>query len=268
MKKAINIFDLIDEVNKDLGEDLLVGVIPKKDVAVHIMIMDERIGGQQKIITNTPYDIFTKKDDILRMKKKIISVLIPYGFVSFANPYEQFVSKAKQQIVKIRNFLKAKDYLEDRYGIKFVHYACMGDSLDCFVIFPKLECRSNQMFKFSMYYSILFDGDKISEKSLNAYCRKMDKVITRMKCLSAAFDNQELVYNGKDFYKQCTIKKSGFGDWIIKFPYYVNKYFTNRGIDDIQKLMKIYRYKDTNYCIWRGTTPEEFTAMRELIQCQ
>lgn len=265
MKKAINIFDLIEEVNKDLGEDLLVAVVPENDISVYVMVADKKIGKQQKLIISSKYDMFTKKDDILHAKKRIVSVLIPFGFISLINPYEQFLSKAKQQVSKIRNFLKTKDYLESRYGIEFGHYACMGNSLDCFVVFPKLECRMNPMFKFATYYSLLFDGDKISEKSLKSYCRKMDKVITRMKCLSAAFDNCELMWNGKNFYKHCTIKRSGFGDWIIKFPY-IDKYFAAQGINDIKKLIKIYHYKDTDYCIWRGSTPEEFTMMRELLK--
>ena len=32
------------------------------------------------------------------------------------------------------------------------------------------------------------------------------------------------------------------------------------------KIMDIYHYKDTDYCIWKGKTPEDFSMMRELLQ--
>lgn len=277
VKKAANIFDIIEEVNKDLGEDLVFAC--EGDYSIFAKVADEEltVDGKWTRQIGKKYEIFTNTEDIEERKKRVLSM---FCNVSFANPYSQLLEASKNNIAKIRNYHKVLLYLSDRYGMPFAGYANVGSEIKCYVVFPDVRCRMNPMFGFAQYFTLWFDGNKISKKSLEAYCRKMDKVAERMKCLWKAFGNNEYAVHirpdgepvfGKNFYQLCEIKRSRSGEWLIKFPYTLtnkrdNFYGNER--EALSKLMKMFRYKDENFCIWKASSPEEFEMTRELLKCQ
>jgi len=273
MKKAINVFDIIEEVNKDLGMDLFVAYIFDDNYSVYAMVTEARFAYSSihRQVGNK-YETFTDKNKIEDIKKKILS-MVCYS-ISSANPYDVFIKKARDTIAKKKSVFKTLDYLNERYGIKFRGYANMGSEFLCYVVSPDLNCSWMNMFKCSHYFSLYFDkNNNISEKSLKAYCRKMDIIIERMKCINAAFGNEEFLYHGKNFYFFCDIKKSRDGEWIVKFPYMFLKNgkriygkFYGKDLSIIHKIMELYHYKDTDFCIWKGKTPGEFEMVRELIK--
>ena len=274
VKKAVNVFDIIEEVNKDLGEDLIFAYESEDDYPISAMVADKEltVGGKLTRQIGKKYETFTKIEDIEERKKRVLSM---FCNVSFANPYSQLLEASKNNIAKIRNYHKVLLYLSDRYGMPFAGYANMGEVMKCYVVFPNIRCRVAPMFKFAKYFTLWFEGNKISKKSLEAYCRKMDKIAERMKCLWKAFDDHEYAtlnrggYCGKNFYNLCEIKRCRSGDWMIKFPYTLTAKKNNFYGDEtvmLPKLMKMFRYKDTDYCIWKASSPEEFETMRDLIK--
>lgn len=272
VKKLVDAFDIIDEVNKDLGEDLFFARESTNDCVISAMLADKALGGPATRLIAHRCDTFHKQKDIINLKKNVLSMC---SYVHESMPYDKILENAKNNNEKKRSFSKAREYLESRYGIKFGCYANCGEELRCFVIYPELEARFMPITKFANYYCLWFDGDKISEKSLKSYCRKMDKVIERLKCVHAAFGGGEYMANGKNFYKLCDIRKNTYGkDWILKFPYTL-KFYRRAirrgdlyGVDPefMVKLMNTFHYKDTDYCIWKASSPEEFEMMRELLR--
>lgn len=276
VKKTYTVFDIIEEVNKDLDEDLIFAYEPEGDYPISAMVADKEltVGGKLTRQIGKKYETFTKTEDIEERKKRVLSM---FCNVSFANPYSQLLEASKNNIAKIRNYHKVLLYLSDRYGMPFGGYANMGEVIKCYVVFPNIRCRMAPMFKFAQYFTLWFEGNKISKKSLEAYCRKMDKVAERMKCIWKAFDDHEYstlnkgVFRGKNFYNLCEIKRCRSGDWMIKFPYTLTAKSDNFYGDEremLRKLMNMYRYKDANYCIWKASTPQEFEMTRELLRCQ
>ena len=279
VKKAVNVFDIIEEVNKDLGEDLIFAYEPEGDYPISAMVADKEltVGGKMTRQIGKKYETFTKIEDIEARKKRVLSM---FCNVSFANPYSQLLEASKNNIAKIRNYHKVLLYLSDRYGMPFAGYANIGSQIKCYVVFPDVKCRMNPMFGFAKYFTFWFDGNKISKKSLEAYCRKMDKVAERMRCLWKAFGDNEYFFHvrpdgnamaSKNFYHLCEIKRSRSGEWLIKFPYTLTKKrdnFYGSEREMLAKLMKMFRYKDESFCIWKASNPEEFEMTRELLKCQ
>lgn len=273
-----NYFSIIEMVNKDLGENFFLAFVPDTDLNVGIGITDPLWRPGYKHL-GYKYRTFSDLDSINEIKKYILST-VSVGIDIIKNkPYEEILNITKTYIKKRRNCDKILKDLGNQYGVCFGSYPCSSKYFDVtnnnFVIFPKVACKNMDMFKFCKYYTLRFDTNgNVIEKSLNSYRRKMDKVIVRIKCLTAAFDNTEMRINNGDFYKFCDIKKSGFGDWIIKFPYTINKktngvWISGYKKDDVNvvtKLMDMFRYKDFDFCIWRASTPEEFEMMRELLK--
>lgn len=276
VKKTYTVFDIIEEVNKDLGEDLIFAYEPEGDYSISAMVADKDLCVSRTLSRQigTRGELLVEKDDIEDKKKKILSM---FCNCCMANKYNQILKVAKSNIEKVRNYHKVLLYLSDRYGMPFAGYANMGEIMKCYVVFPNIRCRMAPMFKFAQYFTLWFEGNKISKKSLEAYCRKMDKVAERMKCIWKAFDDHEYstlhngVFRGKNFYNLCEIKRCRSGDWMIKFPYTLTAKSDNFYGDEremLRKLMNMYRYKDTNYCIWKASTPQEFEMTRELLRCQ
>ncbi len=275
MKKTVNIFDVIEEVNKDLGEDLIFAC--EDDYFISAMVADKELTAGRMLTRQVgkKYETFTKKEDIEERKKRVLSM---FCNVSFANPYSQLLGASKNNIAKIRNYHKVLLYLSDRYGMPFAGYANVGSEMKCYVVFPDVRCRMNPIFGFAQYFTLWFDGNEVSKKSLEAYCRKMDKVAERMKCLWKAFGNNEYAAHirpdgkpvfSKNFYQLCEIKRSRSGEWLIKFPYTLTEKRDNFYGDEremLSKLMKMFRYKDEHFCIWKASNPEEFEMMRELLR--
>ena len=274
MRKAINVFDIIEEVNKDLGMDLFAAYVSDNDdFPISAMVIDSNFAHSA---VHRPighkYETFSDIDKICELKKKILSMVC--FSISLANPYDTILKKAKDTIEKKKNVFKALDYLRDRYNIEFKGYANMGSEFLCYVIYPNLKCVHMPMFRCSHYFCLYFDkNNNISKKSLKAYCRKMDIIAERMKCINAAFGGEEFLYHGKNFYKFCDITRSRDKEWIVKFPYMFLKNgkriygkFYGEDLSTISKIMELYHYKDTDFCIWKGKTPKEFEMVRELIK--
>ena len=273
VKKLVDAFDIIEEVNKDLGEDLFFAVEPPDDYVVSAMLADKALGGPTTRLIAHRCDTFHKQEDIINLKKKVLSMC---SYMHESMPYDKILENAKNNNEKKRSFSKAREYLEKRYGIKFGCYANSGTEIRCFVIYPDLESRFMPITKFANYYCLWFNGNKVSEKSLKSYCRKMDKVIERLKCVEAAFGGEEYIVSDKNFYKLCEIKKSASRkDWILKFPYTLKLNHRRiagtlfgSDVDFMVKLMKLYHYKDTDFCIWKASNPAEFEMTREFLKCQ
>lgn len=275
-KESMTVFDVIDEVNQDLGEDLVAAYKSENgNWPIYAKVREIKlVGGFATKQLCYEYEIIKSKQKVEMLKKQVLSMFL-YNEISLINPYEQILQKAKNNIAKKRNVLDLIEYLKNRYNLEFGNYSCtkLGSATACgYVIFPRIECKWMKDFKFCRYFVFYFDGNEISKKSIKSYCRKMDKVINRIKCIYKAFGNEEISLNLKNFYGQCEIKKSGFGDWIIKFPYSQkgkNLYVGSISSNDtswLLKIMQMCHYKDTNYCIWRASTAEEFETMRELMK--
>ena len=269
--KVYRNWEIIDMVNKDMGEDLFMYLVPDDDIGGYALLVAGYEEKTKNIYLGNKYVTYTDKEEIERQKKKILSAISgPWGASSFGEriSYEEALRISKSNLKKKRNYHKAIEYLKDRYKMDFGGYANMGDELRCYVIYPNANCRETPIFKFSMYYNLWFDKDgNINQKSLDSFCRKMDKVVVRMRCLFAAFGDEDFRITFCRFYQKCSINKSSDGDWIIKFPYCPKRVIgENKGL--LLALMDMFRYKDTDYCIWKASTPEEFETTLELIRCQ
>jgi len=278
-KKCMTVFDIINEVNQDLGEDLVAAYKSENgNWPVSAMVCDTKLaGGFATKQLCYEYEIIKAPEKAEMLKKQVLSMFFHNcDEVSLINPYEQILRTAKNNIAKKRNVLAFMEYLKDRYDLEFGSYPCIGirgKVVRGYVIFPRIECKWMKDFKFCRYFVFYFDGNEISKKSIKSYCRKMDKVISRIKCICKAFGNEEISLKLKNFYNNCEIRKSGFGDWIIKFPYtqtaktlYVGAYVGRNDTNWLLKIMQMCRYKNTDYCIWRASTAEEFEIMRELMK--
>lgn len=277
MKERITIFEAIEQANRDLGEVDLLYSVCNEDGSVSLLC------SKSSYAVHKVYDkigfvgsVYSGIKEISTIKKTILSRFVPTIAQINYYTYRETLEIAKKRIAKVKNTELTMQYLKDRYGFEFKYYpnthnhgfiAVGGDEWTSSVVYPNLICITGadhlRFFGFR-YFNLYFDGINISEKSLKAYCRKMDKVITRLRCIVSAFGNYEKEYCREFFFNQIEIKKSGFGDWIIKFPYR-DKAFLGKSHNQMKKLMDFFRYKDSNFCIWRASTPEEFEMMRLLL---
>ena len=78
MKKAINVFDIIEEVNKDLGMDLFVAYVSEDDYPVSAVVTNARFAYSSLIHrqVGNKYETFTDRNKIEDIKKKILSKCI------------------------------------------------------------------------------------------------------------------------------------------------------------------------------------------------
>ena len=77
VKKTYTVFDIIDEVNRDLGEDIVCAYVSEDDsYPVSAMVMDKDLCVSRTLSRQigTRGELLVEKDDIEGKKKKILSM--------------------------------------------------------------------------------------------------------------------------------------------------------------------------------------------------
>ena len=98
-KETYTIFDIVEQLNKDLGEDLLY-IKENEYKTIEVFFGDRRLFSQSSRTTFSKNTIYSDKDEILTAKKNILRTI---SNISSANSYNCFLEYAKKNIIKIRN---------------------------------------------------------------------------------------------------------------------------------------------------------------------
>ena len=117
-KEFMTVFDIIDEVNQDLGEDLVAAYKSENgNWPVSAKVCDTKlVGGFATKQLCYEYEIIKSKQKVEMLKKQVLSMFL-YNEISLINPYEQILQKAKNNIAKKRNVLDLIEYLKNRYNL-------------------------------------------------------------------------------------------------------------------------------------------------------